>query len=272
MNTKNSSLKEKIHSIVFESDTQSGRLFDKAIIVLILLSLLVVMLDSVESISKKYHTIFFGLEWILTILFTAEYLARVYCAPNRLAYVLSFFGIIDLLAITPTYLTWLFPELHSLLDVRVLRLIRVFRVFKLTEYFSEYNHLAGALAASRNKILVFLSVVLMVVLVMGTFMYVVEGADHGFTSIPVGIYWAITTMTTVGFGDLTPKTDLGRFISSIMMLMGWGTLAVPTGIVTAEMSAARARTQAATRICQTCGSKGHELTDKFCRDCGSRFG
>lgn len=259
------SLKEKLFKVVFESDTRLGQIFDKALIYLILLSLLVVVLDSVESISRHYHIHFFTLEWVFTILFTAEYMVRIYCAPERLKYVLSFYGIVDLFAVLPTYLALLFPELHALIDVRVLRLIRIFRIFKLTEYFSEYNHLASALAASRKKIFVFLSVVLMVVLVMGTLMYVVEGSENGFTSIPVGIYWAITTMTTVGFGDITPKTDLGRFISSIMMLMGWGTLAVPTGIVTAEMS----KSIPSNRVCSSCGTIGLDATDKFCKHCGT---
>ena len=263
--------KKRLFVIIFESDTKAGQLFDKALIYIILLSLLVVVLDSVESISKHYHSQFFTLEWTFTLLFSIEYLARLYCAPNRLKYALSFYGIIDLLAVLPTYLALLFPDLHALIDVRVLRLIRIFRIFKLTEYFSEYNHLASALAASRKKIMVFLSVVLMVVLVMGTLMYVIEGPENGYTSIPVGIYWAITTMTTVGFGDITPKTDLGRFISSIMMLMGWGTLAVPTGIVTAEMSVTRPKTDGNTKLCKACLSEGHAPTDKFCRHCGSAF-
>lgn len=260
--------KEQLFTVIFEADTRLGQLFDKTLIYLILLSLLVVVLDSVESISQHLHQPFFVMEWVFTALFSAEYIARLYCAPQRLKYALSFYGIIDLLAVLPTYLALIFPELHALIDVRVLRLIRIFRIFKLTEYFSEYNHLAQALASSRRKIFVFLSVVLMVVMVMGTLMYVVEGPEHGFTSIPVGIYWAITTMTTVGFGDITPKTDLGRLISSVMMLMGWGTLAVPTGIVTAEMSATRKSLPPTTRLCPSCMSEGHEWTDQFCRHCG----
>lgn len=268
MSFKNPTLKEKLFTIIFEADTRLGQLFDKTLIYLILLSLLVVILDSVESIAQHFHQPFMILEWTFTILFSAEYIARLYCAPQRLKYALSFYGIIDLVAVLPTYLALIFPELHALIDVRVLRLIRIFRIFKLTEYFSEYNHLAGALAASRRKIFVFLSVVLMVVMVMGTLMYVVEGPEHGFTSIPVAIYWAITTMTTVGFGDITPKTDLGRLISSIMMLMGWGTLAVPTGIVTAEMSVNRDRTPPTTRMCHSCMSEGHGHIDMYCRHCG----
>ena len=185
-------------------------------------------------------------------------------------YIKSFYGIIDLVAILPTYLAMLFPELHALIDVRVLRLIRIFRIFKLTEHVTEYVHLGAALAASRRKIFVFLSAVLMIVMVLGTLMYVIEGPANGFTSIPTSIYWAISTMTTVGFVDITPKTDLGRFITSIMMLMGWGTLAVPTGIVTAELASSRPE-QITTRTCKECMSEGHAATDQYCRHCGAKL-
>jgi voltage-gated potassium channel len=237
---------------------------------LILLSLVVVVVDSIESISAEFHFSLTVLEWFFTIIFSVEYIARVYCAQNRMQYVKSFYGIIDLIAILPTYLAMLFPELHALIDVRVLRLIRIFRIFKLTEYVTEYVHLGAALAASRRKIFVFLSAVLMIVMVLGTLMYVVEGPANGFTSIPTSIYWAISTMTTVGFGDITPKTDLGRFITSIMMLMGWGTLAVPTGIVTAELASSRTE-QITTRTCKECMSEGHGATDQFCRHCGAKL-
>ena len=263
-------LKEKLFVIIFEADTRAGQLFDKTLIYLILLSLVVVVVDSIESISAEFHFSLTVLEWFFTIIFSLEYLARVYCAQNRMQYIKSFYGIIDLVAILPTYLAMLFPELHALIDVRVLRLIRIFRIFKLTEYVTEYVHLGAALAASRRKIFVFLSGVLMIVMVLGTLMYVVEGPANGFTSIPTSIYWAISTMTTVGFGDITPKTDLGRFITSIMMLMGWGTLAVPTGIVTAELASSRTE-QITTRTCKECMSEGHAATDQYCRHCGSKL-
>ena len=266
----NKSLKEKLFIIIFEADTRAGQLFDKALIYLILLSLVVVVLDSVEAVAQKYHLGLSILEWFFTLIFSLEYAARVYCATHRWQYIRSFYGIIDLVAILPTYLAMLFPELHALIDVRVLRLIRIFRVFKLTEYVSEYMHLGAALKASRRKIFVFLSGVLMIVMVLGTLMYVIEGPANGFTSIPVGIYWAITTMTTVGYGDITPKSDLGRLIASIMMLMGWGTLAVPTGIVTAELSNTRSRT-VTTRVCKECMSEGHDGTDQYCRHCGAKL-
>jgi voltage-gated potassium channel len=263
-------LKEKLFIIIFEADTRAGQLFDKTLIYLILLSLVVVVIDSVDSISSKFHFSLSVLEWLFTIIFSLEYIARVYCAQNRMQYIKSFYGIIDLIAVLPTYLAMLFPELHALIDVRVLRLIRIFRVFKLTEYVTEYVHLGAALAASRRKIFVFLSGVLMIVMVLGTLMYVIEGPANGFTSIPTSIYWAISTMTTVGFGDITPKTDFGRFITSIMMLMGWGTLAVPTGIVTAELASSRTE-QITTRTCKECMSEGHGATDQYCRNCGAKL-
>lgn len=265
------SLKDRMYLLIFTNETAAGRLFDKTLIALILLSLVVVVLDSVEQIARSYHSLLFTFEWIFTILFSLEYAARLYCAKNRRKYATSFFGVIDLLAVLPTYLALFFPELHALIDVRVLRLIRIFRVFKLTAYMQEYAHLANALNASRKKILVFLSFVLMIVLVMGTLMYVVEGPEHGFTSIPIATYWAITTMTTVGFGDLTPQTDLGKLIASAMMLMGWGTLAVPTGIVTAEISRTRSRRQDFALTCPACEADHLDKKDRFCRDCGAKL-
>ena len=262
-------LKERLRVIVFGIDTPAGMLFDRALIVIILLSLLVVILDSIQAVSTQFHVELSWFEWLFTFLFSVEYVVRIYCAKHRWAYIKSFFGIIDLLSVLPTYLALLFPDLHALLDVRILRLIRVFRIFKLTQYMSEYQHLANALAASKRKIFVFLSVVLMVVMVMGTLMYVVEGPSNGFTSIPVGIYWAITTMTTVGFGDITPQTDFGKLIASVMMLMGWGTLAVPTGIVTAEMTYIGRKNFKESQTCEECGRGGFNAGDRFCSSCGS---
>jgi voltage-gated potassium channel len=257
------------YTVIFEADTRAGRWFDTALIALILLSLAVVAADSVAALGQRYGVVFNAMEWVFTVVFTLEYLARLACVRHPLRYATSFFGVIDLLAILPTYLALLFPELHALIDVRVLRLLRVFRIFKLTAYMAEYQALGQALTASRRKILVFLSTVLMIVVVMGTVMYVVEGPENGFTSIPVSVYWAITTMTTVGFGDITPKTDLGRLIASMMMLLGWGTLAVPTGIVTSELSAQRNRTPPTTRTCHECLSEGHLPQARFCFDCGA---
>ena len=229
----------RLYTIIFEADTRAGRWFDVALIVLILASVAVVVADSVPALQARWHQVFWAAEWVFTLLFTIEYVARLLCVRQPLRYATSFFGIVDLLALLPTYLALLLPEAHVLIDVRVLRLLRIFRVFKLTAYMTEYSSLGQALRASRRKITVFLTAVLMIVLVMGTLMYVVEGPSNGFESIPTAVYWAITTMTTVGFGDITPKTDMGRFIASVMMLLGWGTLAVPTGIVTAEMASQR---------------------------------
>lgn len=262
------------YTVIFEADTRAGRLFDQALIAVILLSIVVVMADSVQAVHRAHGASLAAAEWLFTLLFTAEYVARLLCVRRPLRYATSFFGIIDLVAVLPTYLALFFPELHALIDVRVLRLLRVFRVFKLAAYVAEYQFLGRALAASGRKILVFLSAVVMVVLVMGTLMYVVEGQTNGFTSIPTSVYWAISTVTTVGFGDITPKTDLGRLIASFMMLMGWGILAVPTGIVTAEMAAQRREqlTHApTTRTCQECLSEGHAAHASFCFKCGAQL-
>lgn len=228
--------RRQLFTVIFEADTRAGLLFDLALIAVIVASVLVVILDSVQSIREQWRPVLNTLEWAFTVLFTLEYIARLACVNKPLRYALSFYGVIDLLALLPTFLVALAPELAYLIDVRVLRLVRVFRIFKLSRYSVEYRALVSAVAASRRKITVFVGFVMLVVLVMGTLMYVVEGPVHGFTSIPVAIYWAISTMATVGFGDLVPKTDLGRAIASVMMLLGWGVLAVPTGIVTAEMA------------------------------------
>lgn len=261
----------RLYTIIFEADTRAGRLFDQWLIAVILLSVALVIVSSVQTVDSRFQGWLDVLEWFFTVAFTLEYLARLSCVRNPMRYVLSFYGLIDLLALLPTYVALLVPEVHALVDVRVLRLLRVFRVFKLTAYVSEYQSLGRALAASRRKIMVFLSAVLMIVLVMGTLMYVVEGPANGFTSIPTGVYWAITTMTTVGFGDITPKTDLGRFIASCMMLLGWGTLAVPTGIVTAEMTARRSAEPPTTRTCHECLTEGHLPEARYCLHCGAHL-
>ncbi|HSW07730.1 ion transporter [Aquabacterium sp.] len=261
----------RAYAVIFESDTPAGRTFDLLLVGLILASVVVVMLDSMAAISQRWGLWFSVLEWGFTAVFTAEYLLRLACVQRPGRYARSTFGIIDLLAIAPTYLALLFPALHALIDVRVLRLLRIFRILKLTAYVAEYGALGRALWASRRKVLVFLSFVLLVVLVMGTLMYVVEGPANGFTSVPVSVYWAITTMTTVGFGDITPKTDIGRLIASVMMLLGWGTLAVPTGIVSAEFTAQRLEPDRGSRRCAACGSEGHAPGARYCCDCGARL-
>jgi voltage-gated potassium channel len=268
-------LRRRMFDVIFEADTPAGRRFDIALVFAIMLSILVVVLDSVPSLHNEYGKTLNLVEWGFTVLFSIEYLARVICVQRPWRYATGFYGVIDLLAVLPTYFSLLVPGSNLFLDIRILRLLRVFRIFKLTLYIEEYTRLGEALSASRRKIMVFLSVVLMAILILGTVMYVVEGPQNGYTSIPVAMYWATVTMTTVGYGDITPHTHLGKAIASFMMLMGWGILAVPTGIVTAELSARRAdRRHGAARIlasrdCPSCGSSGHEAASRFCKDCGA---
>lgn len=261
----------RFYTVIFEADTNAGRLFDILLIIAILVSVGVVIIDSVSSLSGHHDALIDTLEWIFTLLFTVEYIARLSCVRKPLRYATSFFGIVDLLAVLPSYLTLFLPEAHMLLDVRILRLLRIFRIFKLASYVGEYRALATAIAASRRKIFIFLSIVLMLVLLMGTLMYVVEGPEHGYTSIPVAMYWAVVTMTTVGYGDIAPHTDFGRFIASIMMLLGWGIIAVPTGIVSSEMTARRFKQETTTRTCHECLSEGHDADAHFCKDCGAQL-
>lgn len=263
-------LRQRLARVIWESDTPAGRVFDKVLVAAIVVSVAVVIADSVAGWHVAHRELFVAMEWFFTLLFTAEYLARLATVENRWRYARSFFGVVDLLAVMPTWLALFIPELHALIDVRVLRLLRVFRIFKLTAYISEYQYMGAALLASRRKIMVFLAAVLMIDLVVGTLMYVVEGPENGFADIPTSVYWAITTMTTVGFGDITPKTDLGRFIASCMMLVGWGTLAVPTGIVTAEMTVRRhVRQPLGARECTGCGAGGYGPEARFCQQCGN---
>lgn len=259
------------YRIIFESDTPAGRLFDLVLIWVVIASVALVVIESLPGVRESQAFWLNWFEYLFTGLFTAEYLLRLACVKRPLRYATSFFGIVDLLAVLPTYLALFVPELYALVDVRILRLLRVFRILKLHAYIAEYVMLLRALRASARKIMVFLSAVLMVVVIMGTVMYVVEGPGNGFTSIPLSIYWAITTVTTVGFGDITPKTDLGRAIASLMMLLGWGVLAVPTGIVTAEMSAQRFLPPSDDRRCGDCGGGGHQADARHCRHCGFKL-
>lgn len=263
--------RRRLYAIVFESDTRPGRMFDLLLVVFILASVVVVMLDSVRPLSTRFGLLFDALEWLFTALFTLEYAARLVCVKRPSRYALSFFGVIDLLAVLPSYLGLFFPGLPALIDIRILRLLRIFRILKMGAYVNEFQAMGLALVASRRKISVFLLFVLTVVFVMGTLMYVVEGPENGYTSIPVGVYWAIVTMTTVGYGDVTPKTDFGRLIAAFQMLLGWGVLAVPTGIVSAEFTAQRVRRSLFGRICPSCGSTGHDGDAAYCKDCGARL-
>lgn len=253
--------------VIFEADTRRGRLFDVWLLIAILTSVLVVMLDSVPSVGARHGSLFEVLEWGFTAAFTVEYIIRLATVERPLRYARSFFGIVDLVSVLPTYLAFFFPELHALIDIRVLRLLRTFRILKLVAYVSEYRFLAAALRDSRRKIFVFLSAVVMIVISLSTLMYVVEGPDNGFTSIPVSVYWGITALTTVGFGDIVPKTGLGRAIASVMMLTGWSILAVPTGIVTAEMTRRTMRDDA--RACPACGADQHLPQARYCQQCAA---
>ncbi|MGB0429667.1 MAG: ion transporter [Bacteroidia bacterium] len=261
------SFKERIHEIIFEADTPAGKAFDLILLFAILASVVIIMLESVQSIDDLYDREFKQLEWTFTILFTIEYGARIYAIKKPWKYIFSFYGIIDLLSILPTYLgLFISGNTEGLLVIRSIRLIRVFRVLKLTRFLGEANNLGNALLASRRKILVFLMVVVMVTIITGTFMYLIEGAEHGFDSIPKSIYWAIVTLTTVGYGDISPATTLGQLFASIIMIMGYGIIAVPTGIVSAEL--AKQPSINNTQSCHNCGEDSHDDKAKFCHQCG----
>ncbi|GGY05171.1 ion transporter [Paludibacterium paludis] len=265
--------RKRLYIVIFEADTPAGRRFDQILLIAILLSLLTVMLESVASIRASHGRLLFALDWLFTGLFTAEYVLRLMCVPRPARYARSLFGLIDLLSILPLYIGLVVPEGRFLTDIRVLRLLRVFRVLNLPRYLDEASELKSAMLASRRKISVFLLGVLLLVILLGTLMYVVEGEEHGFTSIPVSIYWAIVTLTTVGFGDITPKTPLGQMLASVVMILGYGIIAVPTGIVTAEIarSSPRPGNQSATRLCPHCFSEGHDLDARYCKHCSGEL-
>ncbi|GMA16346.1 ion transporter [Deinococcus metallilatus] len=254
-------------NIIFNNDTPAGRAFDLVLIVLIFVSILVVMLDSVGSIRATYGPLFEWAEWALTLVFTVEYVLRLISARHATHYATSFFGVVDLLSILPGYLDLLLPGANYLLIVRVLRLLRIFRILKLARYLNEASVLTEAMRASAAKITVFLAVVLTLVTIIGALMYVIEGPANGYTSIPTSIYWAIVTLTTVGFGDITPKTPLGKGLASLAMILGYGILAVPTGIVTVSLSRAQGRRRSE-RTCPRCGLQGHDADARYCKRCG----
>lgn len=259
--------KEKIHEIIFEADTPMGKTFDVVLLVAILASLIVVMLESVDSLSRTYAKLFFWAEWFFTILFTIEYGLRIYCIYRPRRYIFSFYGIIDFLAILPAYLSLVIVGSQYFTVIRGLRLIRVFRIFKLGHFMNEGELILRALRSSRAKILVFLTFISLVTVVIGAIMYMVEGGSNpDFSSIPRGIYWAIVTLTTVGYGDITPQTALGQMLSALVMIMGYAVIAVPTGIVSAEMIITTKRDN--TQACRYCGKEGHANDARFCKYCG----
>jgi voltage-gated potassium channel len=264
-------LRARLHEVIFEADTPAGRAFDLLLLLVIGASVIVVMLESVASIRARAGPTLRALEWGFTILFTVEYLLRLFSVRRPLRYAVSLFGLIDLVAILPTYLSVIIPGAQSLLVVRLLRLLRIFRVLKLAEYLRESRTLAQALRASRRKIAVFLLAVVTIVVIVGALMYVIEGERHGFTSIPLSIYWAVVTLTTVGYGDLAPATTLGRALSVLLMLTGYGIIAVPTGIVTVELTRAASAGPVSAQACPGCGLAAHEHDATYCRRCGTKL-
>ncbi len=260
----------KIHKVIFEADTRVGKLFDICLIISILLSVLVVMLDSVATVNSGYGFELHTLEWIFTILFTIEYFLRLISIRKPIKYAISFFGIVDLLAVLPSYFSLFLPGSQYFLVIRILRLLRIFRVLKLVQYVGEARMLVAALRGSKRKIIVFVFAVLTLVVIFGSIMYVVEGEANGFTSIPRSVYWAIVTLTTVGYGDISPSTPLGQAIASIIMVLGYGIIAVPTGIVTAEMTAVKQQ-RLSMHVCSKCGAERHDSDAIYCKHCGTKL-
>jgi len=260
-----------MHEVIFGHETFAGKLFDVVLIICIILSVVVVMLDSVPSVKDAIGHYLSAIEWVFTVLFTIEYALRIICARNAFRYVTSFYGVIDLLSTVPTYLNLIFAGTGYLLVIRILRILRIFRILKLMVYSREADILSKSLWASRRRITVFFSAVLVLVVLFGSVMYLIEGEENGFTSIPRSIYWAIVTMTTVGYGDITPKTIPGRMIASVVMLLGYSIIAIPTGIVTVEMARTVFRKTDAIR-CPECGHGDHDIDARFCKLCGTRLG
>ena len=257
-----------LHEIIYEADTPLGRLFDIVLLILIILSVIFVMLESVSSLDIKYHEYLYIGEWVITIFFSFEYIARIITVKKPFKYIFSFYGVIDLVSTIPLYLSFILTGSSYLLTVRALRLLRVFRILKITRYIGESNKLKRAMVHSRPKILIFLFAVLIISIVAGTIMYLVEGEENGYVSIPRSVYWCIVTLTTVGYGDISPATPLGQFIASIIMVMGYGIIAVPTGIVTAEYSKADQHIDTNTQYCLNCNESHHPDDAKFCHSCG----
>lgn len=264
---KRPTLRTRLRLIIFEAETPAGKLFDVLLIVGIVLSVLAAMMASVPDVRTMWGTELQTVEWFFTILFTIEYAARLWSVESPMRYARSFFGVVDFLAIVPTYLSFFWPGAEYLIVIRSLRILRVFRVLKLLQYVDEAHMLRRALRASRAKILVFLLAIQILVTILGSLMYLVEGEDKGFTSIPISVYWAVVTLTTVGYGDLVPQTPAGQFLASIVMVMGYSIIAVPTGIVTAELS--RTYRSTTTRGCPNCAAEGHSDAARFCYQCGA---
>jgi voltage-gated potassium channel len=266
-------IRNRLHEIIFETDTRAGRIFDIVLLIAIVFSVMVVVLESVVSIHNSYFVLFYVFEWTFTVLFTIEYLLRLYCVTSKLKYAKSFFGIIDLLSILPTYISLFFGGAQALMVIRILRLLRIFRILKLPKLLNQGRVILDSLKASREKIFVFIFTVLLITLVFGAVMHLVEGGTNpGFNNIPRSIYWCIVTMTTVGYGDISPQTPLGQFLASVLMIFGYAIIAVPTGIVTAEMvKRVRHPAHVSGQVCQNCAREGHDHDAGYCKFCGEKL-
>ena len=268
-------LQLKCYEVIFGTETPAGKWFDLALIAIIIASVIVIMLDSIVSLDEPYGDLFFRLEWLFTLMFTVEYLARIWCTPNRRAYVLSLYGVVDLLAVLPTYLSIFLPQTAPLLIIRLLRILRIFRVLRLLTLLNEANDLAAALQRSGRKIFVFFTVMMILATIFGCLLYVIEGPGNGFDDIPTSVYWAIVTITTVGYGDVTPVTTAGRAVSAAGMLVGYAIIAVPTGIITAELTMAqqikKQRLAMLARNCTNCSTVEPDPDAHYCRACGSQL-
>lgn len=262
--------KDRLYEIIFEADTKTGKIFDVSLLIVILLSILLVVLESVPSIERDYHDLLKISEWVITGIFSIEYILRIWIVQKPKAYMFSFYGIIDLLSVLPTYLALIVAGTHGFMVIRALRLLRIFRILKLNRYIKEGAIIVRALRKSRIKISVFLFAVLTMVIIIGTIMYLIEGGEHGFTSIPRGIYWAVVTLTTVGYGDISPTTSLGQFFASVVMIIGYAIIAVPTGIVTAELTKQSSKNNS-TQVCPHCLADDHVEDALYCYQCGKKL-
>ena len=275
--TPQNSWKTKLHEIIYEADTPEGKLFDIVLLITILASIVLVMLESVKSIDARFHNTLNIAEWVITILFSVEYIARIITVKKPFKYIFSFYGVIDFLSTIPKYISLMVGGVHALAALRALRLLRVFRILKLGRYLGASNNLVSALKASRAKISVFLFAVLIVAVILGTIMYLVEGEENGFVNIPKSVYWCIVTLTTVGFGDIAPQTPLGQFIASLVMILGYGIIAVPTGIVSAEYTnqkKAKSKSEDVhlnTQSCPNCSAENHQDNAEYCYSCGHKL-
>lgn len=261
--------KKRLHQVIFEADTTSGKIFDVGLLLVILISILTVSLESIESVNDRHRELLRGIEWTITLLFTVEYLLRLYCTEDSRKYALSFYGVIDLVAIVPTYLSLVVPGAQGLLVIRSLRLLRVFRVFKLNRYMGEAQTLGYAIRRSQRRIVIFLFSVTVLGFISGAFMYLIEGPERGFTSIPQSVYWAITTITGTGYGDAVPTTGMGKALAVLIMVLGYSLIIVPTGILSSELVKSK---EVSTRACQTCSKEGHDVDAAHCKHCGAMLG